>query len=125
MGLLHHGWFERLPQLLAALKTDVATLQKSHNSLDFAANFAFPEVGDLFEEIIFSELDQEEASKLIEEYRKDAKQKGPPPEKRFRGLEEIITYIGHVEFAVAQTFEVYFCFCELHFMLVICIVYSE
>ncbi|XP_076800926.1 uncharacterized protein LOC143445597 isoform X2 [Clavelina lepadiformis] len=52
---------------------------------EMKANFAFPEVGDLFEEIIFSELDQEEASKLIEEYRKDAKQKGPPPEKRFRG----------------------------------------
>ena len=49
------------------------------------ASFTFPEVGDLFEAVEYAELEQEEASKLIEEYRTEARKKGPPPEKRFRG----------------------------------------
>ena len=50
-----------------------------------SANFTFPEKGDLFEDVEFLELGEEEASKVIENYRTEARKKGPPPEKRFRG----------------------------------------
>ena len=55
-------------------------------------NFTFPEEGDLFEAVEYAELDKEEAAKVVEEYRNDAKKKGPPPEKRFRGN---IRYFGY------------------------------
>ena len=48
-------------------------------------NFNVPEEGDLFETVEYAELGKEEAAKIIEEYRNDAKKRGPPPEKRFRG----------------------------------------
>ena len=54
------------------------------------ANFTLPDVGSLFDELEWPELQREEAEKLVEEYR-EAGQKAlpppppsPPPEKRFR-----------------------------------------
>jgi len=46
--------------------------------MEMKANFALPEEGEEspFKEIIFTELPREEASKLVEEYNKDAKAKG-------------------------------------------------
>lgn len=42
-------------------------------------------MGDLFEEIEYLELETDEAAKQIENYRIEARKRGPPPEKRFRG----------------------------------------
>ncbi|XP_078495400.1 heterogeneous nuclear ribonucleoprotein U-like protein 1 isoform X2 [Ciona intestinalis] len=53
---------------------------------EMKANFSLPEAGqDGFEEVVFPELGKDEAVKLIDKYREDARKKGPPPEKRFRG----------------------------------------
>ena len=52
-------------------------------SSDFLANFQLPEEGQLFDKVQYVEMAKEAASKLIDEYRKDAQSKLPPPEKRF------------------------------------------
>lgn len=56
-----------------------------HAITDMKANFSFPTKGDLFEEVEFLELKEEEADKQIAKYREEARKRGPPPEKRFRG----------------------------------------
>lgn len=53
----------------------------------FAANFSLPEVGQLFDSVIFTEeenVNREEADKLVEKYKKEARDLLPPPDKRFR-----------------------------------------
>ncbi|XP_039268372.2 uncharacterized protein LOC120343293 isoform X2 [Styela clava] len=52
--------------------------------LEMKANFSLPEKGNLFDEVIFTELEREEAEKLVEKYREDGRKNGPPPEKRSR-----------------------------------------
>ncbi|XP_034244249.1 heterogeneous nuclear ribonucleoprotein U-like protein 1 isoform X2 [Thrips palmi] len=56
--------------------------------LEMKANFKVPEVGDIFSEVVFVELPEEEARALVEKYREEAKEKGivaqAPPAKRFK-----------------------------------------
>ncbi|XP_077141807.1 heterogeneous nuclear ribonucleoprotein U-like protein 1 isoform X1 [Ranitomeya variabilis] len=56
-----------------------------HAVLEMKANFGLPEPGDFLEEVIFIELQKEEAEKLIRIYNEEGKRSGPPPEKKFRG----------------------------------------
>ncbi|XP_069799475.1 heterogeneous nuclear ribonucleoprotein U-like protein 1 [Dendropsophus ebraccatus] len=56
-----------------------------HAVLEMKANFSLPEPGDFLEEVIFIELQKEEAEKLIQEYNDEGKKAGQPPEKKFRG----------------------------------------
>uniref|UniRef100_H3ALN7 Heteroous nuclear ribonucleoprotein U like 2 n=1 Tax=Latimeria chalumnae TaxID=7897 RepID=H3ALN7_LATCH len=50
--------------------------------LQMKANFCVPETCDYLDEVIFAELQKDEAQKLITEYREEAKKVLPPPEKR-------------------------------------------
>ncbi|PVD25432.1 hypothetical protein C0Q70_13088 [Pomacea canaliculata] len=55
--------------------------------LEMKANFSLPEVGQLFDSVEFSEAEHvtpEDAEKLVEKYKKEARDQLPPPEKRFR-----------------------------------------
>lgn len=56
-----------------------------HAVLEMKANFSLPDPGDFLEEVIFIELQKEEAEKLIREYNEEGKKSGQPPEKKFRG----------------------------------------
>ncbi|KAM4696382.1 heterogeneous nuclear ribonucleoprotein U-like protein 1 [Rhinophrynus dorsalis] len=53
--------------------------------LEMKANFALPEAGDFLDEVIYIEVQKEEAEKLVRQYNEEGKRAGPPPEKRFRG----------------------------------------
>lgn len=53
----------------------------------FVANFTLPEVGPLFDSVEYTEeenLSKEEAEKLVEKNKEEARKLLPPPEKRFR-----------------------------------------
>ncbi|XP_075692322.1 heterogeneous nuclear ribonucleoprotein U-like protein 1 [Rhinoderma darwinii] len=56
-----------------------------HAVLEMKANFSLPEPGDFLEEVIYIELQKEEAEKLIREYNDEGKKSGAPPDKKFRG----------------------------------------
>ncbi|XP_056394311.1 heterogeneous nuclear ribonucleoprotein U-like protein 1 [Hyla sarda] len=56
-----------------------------HAVLEMKANFSLPEPGDFLEEVIFIELQKEEAEKLIREYNDEGKKAGQPPDKKSRG----------------------------------------
>uniref|UniRef100_A0A4W5KN54 Uncharacterized protein n=1 Tax=Hucho hucho TaxID=62062 RepID=A0A4W5KN54_9TELE len=47
------------------------------------ANFLLPEPSDFLEEVVFVELQREEASKLVKEYNEEGRKAGPPPDKRY------------------------------------------
>lgn len=49
----------------------------------FLANFTLPDVGDFLDEVLFIELQREEADKLVRQYNEEGRKAGPPPEKRF------------------------------------------
>lgn len=55
-----------------------------------SANFTIPDVGMLFDEVEFTELQRMEAETLVETYREEGQKNlppppvTPPPEKRFR-----------------------------------------
>uniref|UniRef100_A0A8C5QFA1 Heteroous nuclear ribonucleoprotein U like 1 n=1 Tax=Leptobrachium leishanense TaxID=445787 RepID=A0A8C5QFA1_9ANUR len=53
--------------------------------LEMKANFSLPEAGDFLDEVIYIELQKEEAQQLVRQYNEEGKKAGPPPEKRFRG----------------------------------------
>ncbi|KAG8448808.1 hypothetical protein GDO86_015762 [Hymenochirus boettgeri] len=53
--------------------------------LEMKANFSLPEAGDFLDEVIYIELQKEEAERLVQQYNEEGKRAGPPPEKRFRG----------------------------------------
>ncbi|KAE8585719.1 hypothetical protein XENTR_v10021425 [Xenopus tropicalis] len=53
--------------------------------LEMKANFALPEPGDFLDEVIYVELQKEDAEPLVRQYNEEGKRAGPPPEKRFRG----------------------------------------
>ncbi|KAL6463449.1 hypothetical protein MHYP_G00278400 [Metynnis hypsauchen] len=54
-----------------------------HAVLEMKANFVLPEAGDFLDEVIFVELQREEADALIKQYNEEGRKAGPPPEKRF------------------------------------------
>jgi len=57
---------------------------------NISANFTVPDVGMLFDEVQFTEVEREEAETLVEKYREEGQKNLPPPEpsqppvKRFR-----------------------------------------
>ncbi|XP_053577616.1 heterogeneous nuclear ribonucleoprotein U-like protein 1 [Bombina bombina] len=53
--------------------------------LEMKANFSLPEAGDFLNEVIYIEMQKEEAEVLVRQYNEEGKRAGPPPEKRFRG----------------------------------------
>ncbi|XP_068106718.1 heterogeneous nuclear ribonucleoprotein U-like protein 1 [Hyperolius riggenbachi] len=53
--------------------------------LEMKANFSLPEAGDFLSEVIYIELQKEEAEVLVRQYNEEGKKAGPPPEKKFRG----------------------------------------
>ncbi|CAO2626337.1 Heterogeneous nuclear ribonucleoprotein U-like protein 1 [Lemmus lemmus] len=54
-----------------------------HAVLEMKANFTLPDVGDFLDEVLFIELQREEADKLVRQYNEEGRKAGPPPEKRF------------------------------------------
>uniref|UniRef100_A0A5G2QT53 Heteroous nuclear ribonucleoprotein U like 1 n=1 Tax=Sus scrofa TaxID=9823 RepID=A0A5G2QT53_PIG len=52
-----------------------------HAVLEMKANFTLPDVGDFLDEVLFIELQREEADKLVRQYNEEGRK--PPPEKRF------------------------------------------
>lgn len=58
---------------------------------NISANFTVPDVGMLFDEVEFTELDRDASEKLVEQYREEGQKNlppppepTPPPEKRFK-----------------------------------------
>ncbi|XP_063793901.1 heterogeneous nuclear ribonucleoprotein U-like protein 1 isoform X2 [Pseudophryne corroboree] len=56
-----------------------------HAVLEMKANFSLPEAGEFLEEVIYIELQKEEAQLLVRQYNDEGKKLGPPPDKKFRG----------------------------------------
>ncbi|XP_075043018.1 heterogeneous nuclear ribonucleoprotein U-like protein 1 isoform X2 [Mixophyes fleayi] len=56
-----------------------------HAVLEMKANFSLPEAGDFLEEVIYIEVQKEEAQQLVRQYNEEGKKLGPPPDKKFRG----------------------------------------
>ncbi|XP_066514710.1 heterogeneous nuclear ribonucleoprotein U-like protein 1 [Hoplias malabaricus] len=54
-----------------------------HAVLEMKANFVLPEAGDFLDDVIFVELQREEADALVKQYNEEGRKAGPPPEKRF------------------------------------------
>ncbi|KAJ0063737.1 hypothetical protein NL108_006676, partial [Boleophthalmus pectinirostris] len=54
-----------------------------HAVLEMKANFTLPEVCDFLEEVTFTELQREDAEKLLKQYNEEGRKAGPPPDKRF------------------------------------------
>lgn len=48
-----------------------------------SANFVLPDAGEFLDEVIFIELQREEADTLIKQYNEEGRKAGPPPDKRF------------------------------------------
>ncbi|KAK3508762.1 hypothetical protein QTP70_004239 [Hemibagrus guttatus] len=48
-----------------------------------SANYVLPDAGEFLDEVIFIELQHEEADTLIKQYNEEGRKAGPPPEKRF------------------------------------------
>ncbi|XP_076867260.1 heterogeneous nuclear ribonucleoprotein U-like protein 1 isoform X2 [Brachyhypopomus gauderio] len=54
-----------------------------HAVLEMKANFVLPEAGDFLDDVIFVELQREEADALIKQYNEEGRKAGPPPDKRY------------------------------------------
>uniref|UniRef100_A0A6I8P6L3 Heteroous nuclear ribonucleoprotein U like 1 n=1 Tax=Ornithorhynchus anatinus TaxID=9258 RepID=A0A6I8P6L3_ORNAN len=54
-----------------------------HAVLEMKANFTLPDAGDFLDEVLFIELQREEADRLVKQYNEEGKRAGPPPDKRF------------------------------------------
>ncbi|XP_038623183.1 LOW QUALITY PROTEIN: heterogeneous nuclear ribonucleoprotein U-like protein 1 [Tachyglossus aculeatus] len=54
-----------------------------HAVLEMKANFTLPDPGDFLDEVLFVELQREEADRLVKQYNEEGKRAGPPPDKRF------------------------------------------
>ncbi|XP_034156364.2 heterogeneous nuclear ribonucleoprotein U-like protein 1 [Pangasianodon hypophthalmus] len=54
-----------------------------HAVLEMKANFVLPDAGEFLDEVIFTELQREEADALIKQYNEEGRKAGPPPDKRF------------------------------------------
>ncbi|XP_041431249.1 heterogeneous nuclear ribonucleoprotein U-like protein 1 isoform X2 [Xenopus laevis] len=53
--------------------------------LEMKANFSLPEPGEFLNEVVYIELQKEDAEQLVRQYNEEGKTAGPPQEKRFRG----------------------------------------
>lgn len=49
-----------------------------HAVLEMKANFTLPDVGDFLDEVLFIELQREEADKLVRQYNEEGRKAGPP-----------------------------------------------
>ncbi|XP_060768561.1 heterogeneous nuclear ribonucleoprotein U-like protein 1 [Neoarius graeffei] len=54
-----------------------------HAVLEMKANFVLPDAGEFLDDVIFIELQREEADTLIKQYNEEGRKAGPPPDKRF------------------------------------------
>uniref|UniRef100_A0AAY4DBX7 B30.2/SPRY domain-containing protein n=1 Tax=Denticeps clupeoides TaxID=299321 RepID=A0AAY4DBX7_9TELE len=54
-----------------------------HAVLEMKANFVLPEAGDFLDDVIFAEVQREDAEKLVKEYNEEGRKAGPPPDKRY------------------------------------------
>ncbi|XP_078517180.1 heterogeneous nuclear ribonucleoprotein U-like protein 1 isoform X2 [Lissotriton helveticus] len=54
-----------------------------HAVLEMKANFALPVAGEFLSDVIYIELQKEEAEILVKQYNEEGKRAGPNPEKRF------------------------------------------
>ncbi|KAL1764773.1 heteroproteinous nuclear ribonucleoprotein U 1 isoform X1 [Sigmodon hispidus] len=61
----------------------IAAGKKCNYILEMKANFTLPDVGDFLDEVLFIELQRDEADKLVRQYNEEGRKAGPPPEKRF------------------------------------------
>lgn len=62
---------------------DAAILSLTPCPLPPSANYVLPDAGECLDEVIFIELQREEADALIKQYNEEGRKAGPPPEKRF------------------------------------------
>ncbi|KFM69215.1 Heterogeneous nuclear ribonucleoprotein U-like protein 1, partial [Stegodyphus mimosarum] len=56
--------------------------------LEMKANFKLPEVSDIFDDVIYTELPKEEAEKLVHTYNEEGRAAVGPPRKQFRPNEQ-------------------------------------
>ncbi|KAF5898338.1 heterogeneous nuclear ribonucleoprotein U-like protein 1 [Clarias magur] len=54
-----------------------------HAVLEMKANYVLPDAGEVLDEVIFIELQREDADTLIKQYNEEGRKAGPPPDKRF------------------------------------------
>uniref|UniRef100_A0A4W4G2G6 SAP domain-containing protein n=1 Tax=Electrophorus electricus TaxID=8005 RepID=A0A4W4G2G6_ELEEL len=64
-----------------------------HAVLEMKANFVLPEPGDFLDEVIFVELQHDEADRLVKQYNEEGRRAGPVSEKRFDNRQS--GYRGH------------------------------
>lgn len=62
---------------------DAAILSLTACPLPPSANFVLPDAGEFLDDVIFIELQREEADTLIKQYNEEGRKAGPPPDKRF------------------------------------------
>lgn len=56
--------------------------------LEMKANFKLPEVCDIFDEVLFTELERAEADRLVRQYNEEGRAATGPPQKRFHGSKD-------------------------------------
>lgn len=61
----------------------MAVLSLTACPLPPSANFVLPDASEFLDEVIFIELQREEADALIKQYNEEGRKAGPPPDKRF------------------------------------------
>lgn len=72
-----------------------------HAVLEMKANFTLPDVGDFLDEVLFIELQREEADKLVRQYNEEGRKAGPPLKSAL--TTEVVVASGAVGVAVASS----------------------